>query len=318
MDTSLEPTPQAVLAPLTGSAIFLVLTINKGGENTVRDVLSNLSGLERSVGFRYPDGHLSCIAGIGPDAWDRLFAGPRPANLHPLPEFVGDKHRSVSTPGDLLLHIRARQMFLCFELALQTLRQFGDAVAVVDETQGFQYFDERDLLGFVDGTENPSGAAADRAALVTERLDPGFAGSSYVIVQKYLHDLPGWNQLPVEQQEQAIGRSKLDDIEMDEGAKPANAHTVLASVVDEDGTERKILRANMPFGSLQRKEYGTYFIGYASDPRITETMLANMFVGSPRGTYDRILDFSTAVTGTLFFVPTQDFLDDLPDAPAQK
>jgi porphyrinogen peroxidase len=304
---------QPVLTPLTEAAIFLVLTVRDGAEDEVRDLLEDVSGLGRSVGFREPDGELRCVVGIGSQLWDRLFSGPRPAGLHPLAEIVGGRHTAVSTPGDLLFHLRARRMDLCFELAAQLLKRLAGRADVVDETHGFKYFDERDLLGFVDGTENPTGASACIAATLGDD-DPDFARGSYVIVQKYLHDLASWNAISIEEQERVIGRTKLDDIEMSDAVKPPNSHVALNTITDEDGTERKIVRDNMPFGTLGKGEFGTYFIGYASDPAVTELMLQNMFIGRPPGNYDRILDFSTAVTGSLFFVPSADMLDDLPPA----
>lgn len=309
------PEPQAVLSPLTGAAVFLVLTVHPGGEDTVRALLPDLAGLRRSVGFRAPEGGLTCVTGIGSDAWDRLFAGPRPAGLHPFREVAGARHRAPATPGDLLLHVRAERTDLCFELAARLTERLAGAAAVVDSVQGFQYFDDRDLLGFVDGTENPEGRAAETAALVGDE-DPGFAGGSYVVVQKYLHDLDKWNALSTEEQEGAVGRTKLGDIELDDDVKPADSHVALTVLTGPDGGERKIVRFNMPFGSFERGgEYGTYFIGYARTPEVTEEMLRNMFVGRPPGTTDRLLDFSTAVTGSLFFVPTADFLDTPPPPP---
>jgi putative iron-dependent peroxidase len=310
-----QPVPQPVLTPLTASAIFLVLDIDEGGESSVREVLADLAGLQRSVGFRYLDGGLACVASIGSLAWDRLFAGPRPAHLHPFQELVGRRHRAVATPGDLLLHIRANEMFLCFELAQLIMNRLAGAVTIVDEVHGFKYFDERDLLGFVDGTENPSGPAAATAITVTAQDDPDFVGSSYVIVQKYLHDLQTWQALSTEEQERVVGRTKLNDVELDDDIKPTNSHVALNTVTAPDGTERQILRDNMPFGEFSRGEFGTYFIGYASTPELIEQMLTNMFIGSPEGNYDRILDFSTAVTGSLFFTPTATFLDELPPPP---
>ena len=304
--------PQAVLSPLTRTAIFLVVTIDPGGETVVRDLLSALSGLQRAVGFREPYGRLSCVAGIGSPAWDRLFDGQRPAELHPFRELVGARHRAVSTPGDLLFHIRAERLDLCFALASEIMDRLRGSVTVRDEVFGFKYFDVRDLLGFVDGTENPVGPVASAAVLVGDE-DPEFAGGSYVIVQKYIHDLRAWNAVPVEAQEKVIGRTKLSDVELDDAVKPPDSHVALNTIVDPDGTQRQILRDNMPFGSPSRGEFGTYFIGYARTPSVTERMLQNMFLGNPPATHDRILDFSTAVTGTLFFVPTVDFLDDLPD-----
>jgi porphyrinogen peroxidase len=309
-----DETPQPVLSPLTASAVFLVVTVNDGGEAAVRDLLGDFAALQRSVGFRIPEGKLACVVGIGSLAWDRLFSGPRPAELHPFRPLAGGRHSAVATPGDLLFHIRASRMDLCFEFATQVMARLAGSVTVRDEVQGFRYFDERDLIGFVDGTENPSGAAAADAAVVGGE-NQEFAGGSYVIVQKYVHDIAAWNALPVEEQEKVIGRSKLSDIEMPDEIKPSNSHVALNTIIDADGTQRQILRANMPFGAPGRGEFGTYYIAYAATPSVTEQMLVNMFIGKPPGNYDRILDFSTAETGGLFFVPSAGFLDDLPDPP---
>jgi putative iron-dependent peroxidase len=306
---------QPVAASLTRAAIFLVVTVNDGPDHeaAVRGLCGDLAGLLRAIGFRDLDGRLSCIMGFGSDAWDRLFGAPRPAELHPFKEIRG-VHHAVATPGDILFHIRSTRMDLCFELATLIMARLGDAVSTADEVHGFQYFDDRDLLGFVDGTENPVDQAAVDAAVIGEE-DAAFAGGSYVIVQKYLHDLKGWNAVPVEEQEKIVGRTKLSDIELDDATKPTNAHNAL-TIIEEGGEELKIVRANMPFGEVGKGEFGTYFIGYSRSPRRTEQMLENMFVGKPPGNYDRLLDFSRAVTGTLFFVPTATFLEDVAPEPA--
>jgi porphyrinogen peroxidase len=305
------PIPQPIAAPLTRAAIFLVATINPGADSctTVRSLCGDLAALLRAVGFREPAENLSCVMAFGSEAWDRLFGTPRPAELHPFREIGGGPRHAVATPGDLLFHIRAGRMDLCFELASQTIARLGNAVTPVDEVHGFRYFDSRDLLGFVDGTENPTGEGAVDATVVGEE-DPVFAGGSYVVVQKYLHDMDGWNALPTEAQEHIIGRTKLSDIELDEGVKPSWAHSAL-TVIEENGREIKIVRDNMPFGQVGQGEFGTYFIGYARDLSVIERMLHNMFVGDPPGEYDRLLDYSTAVTGTVFFVPSHDLLEGL-------
>ncbi|MBK4215662.1 Dyp-type peroxidase [Paracoccus caeni] len=303
-------TSQPVENGLTRAAIFLVVTLKDSPEvvPTLQSLLADLAGIVRGVGFRISDGELSCVAGIGSDAWGRLFPGPRPRDLHPFAEIDG-VHRAVSTPGDVLFHIRASRMDLCFELATHLMARIGAVVTVEDETHGFKYFDDRDLIGFVDGTENPTGDDRVQATLIGDE-DPGFRGGSYVIVQKYLHDLAAWEKIPVEQQERIIGRKKLSDIELLDADKPPYAHNVLTSITDEDGNALDILRDNMPFGRPGAGEYGTYFIGYAKTPAVTERMLHNMFVGNPPGTYDRLLDVSRAVTGTLFFVPPASMLED--------
>jgi putative iron-dependent peroxidase len=307
------PEPQPVGSPITRSAIFIVATIAPGNDaaSRVRAWCGDVAGLVRSVGKRVPSGNLSCVCGFGATAWDTLFGNPRPAALHPFREFGPAGRRALATPGDLLLHIRAEQMDLCFELATQIIAALGDAISVVDEVQGFRYFDMRSIIGFVDGTENPVGRKAVDFTIVGSE-DPSFSGGSYVLVQKYLHNMTAWNTLTVEAQERIIGRTKLSDIELDDTVKPTNSHSALTTIT-EDGQEVKILRDNMPFGRPGAGEFGTYFIGYARSPAPLELMLENMFVGRPPGNYDRLLDFSTAVTGGLFFVPSADLLEALAD-----
>src|SRR5215470_5652429 len=182
--------PQTVAAPLTRAAIFLVLKMNSGPESldTIRGFCPDLSAIFRAVEFRDLEGGLSCVMGIGSQAWDELFGLPRPAELHPFREIRAGARHAVSTSGDLFFHIRAKRMDLCFELAAQIMARIGTAASPADEVQGFRYFDDRDLLGFVDGTENPRGQEAVSAVLIGDE-DPAFAGGSYVIVQKYVHNL---------------------------------------------------------------------------------------------------------------------------------
>lgn len=305
--------PQPVVGPLTRSAIFLVLCLRAERDNDppLRSFFASLSGLVRAVEFRNIEAGLTCVAGFGSHAWDRLFGSPRPAELHPFREFRAGSRHAVSTPGDILFHIRAKRIDLCFELATHIINELGDIVSVADEVHGFRYFDDRDLLGFVDGTENPRGEDALNAALVAGE-DSEFAGGSYVIIQKYLHDISRWNALPTEEQERIMGRKKLSDIELSDAVKPSSAHNALTTIV-ENGKEVKILRDNMPFGKPGHGEFGTYFIGYSRSPRVTEQMIENMFVGRPPGNYDRLLDFSHAVTGSLFFAPSATFLENLGD-----
>lgn len=306
-----DPQPQDILTPITESAVFLTACVDAGGEGTVADLLPDLAGLRRSVGFRAPDARLSCVVGIGAELWDRLFDAPRPVGLHPFRELRGPVHTAPSTPGDLFFHIRADRLDMCFELARLIVDRLGSEVRVVDEVHGFKSFDERDLLGFVDGTENPEGQAASAAVLIGDE-EPDNAGGSYLIVQKYLHDLEAWNALTVEQQEAAVGRTKLDDVEFADEDKAPDAHLTLNVIEDEAGEQLQIMRFNMPFGRAGSGEFGTYYVAYAATPAVTEEMLDNMFLGKGGATHDRLLDFSTALTGNLYFIPSADFLDDPP------
>lgn len=304
--------PQPVVQSAGMAAIFIVLSLADGDEaaGTARDALGEVPAMLRTLNLRLPSAALSCVIGIGHDAWPRLFPDhPRPKGLHPMKAFKGAKHTAPATPGDLLLHIRATRTDACFELAMRIREQLGDAVVPVDEVHGFRYLDARSMVGFVDGTENPQGQEAVEATLIGDE-DPAYAGGSYVIVQKYIHDMAAWNALPVAEQEKVIGRTKYDDIEMDDEVKPTNSHIALNVIEDEDGNEQAILRANLPFGNPSRNEYGTFFIGYARSLEIIEQMLTNMFIGRPEGNYDRLLDYSRAVTGTAFFVPSASFLEE--------
>jgi len=308
------PEPQPVLGGLTESAVFLVVsaTGRPGSRGRLLDVASSVNDLVRAVGFRQSPATLTCVVGFGAAFWDavRPPGAPRPDGLHPFRAVQGAVHDAPSTPGDVLFHVRADRADLTFELTRQVMAALGDAVRVEDHVTGFRYFDSRDLLGFVDGTENPTGRSAASAALIA---DGPFAGGSHVVVQKYVHDLAAWGALPVEAQERVIGRTKLDDVELADDVQPPDSHVALNTIVEDDGTERDVLRDNMAFGDPAAGVLGTYYIAYAADVGVVERMLERMFVGDPPGRYDHILDVSTALTGTSFFVPSLDLLESLAD-----
>jgi putative iron-dependent peroxidase len=303
---------QSIDAPLSLAAVFLVVSVagDAAALAKVCSVLGGLDDLVKTVGFRDLSGRLSCIAGIGSDLWDRLQAGKRPKELKPFAPIKGAVHSAPSTPGDLLFHIRAERTDLCFEFERILLDSLGAGVTVVDEVSGFRYFDARDLLGFVDGTANPNGLDLPGSSLVGAE-DADFIGGSYVVVQKYLHDLGAWGRISTQQQEAIIGRTKIDNIEIDDDDAPRKSHKSLATIVDPDGTEHDILRDNMPFGRPGHQEFGTYFIGYSRYLWVIEKMLQRMYVGDPPGAYDRLLDFSTPHTGTTFFAPARPTLQKL-------
>jgi putative iron-dependent peroxidase len=295
-----------VLGPPGSAAVFLVVTVDPGGEAAARGTLAELAGWQRAFAFPHPDAGLTCVAGVGAEVWDRLYGTPRPAALHPFRELAGPRHHAVSTPGDLLFHIRAARPDVCFALTAEIMKGLRGAATVQDEVHAFAYYDARNLLGFIDGTENPVGPDAAETALVGDE-DPEFRGGSYAVVQKYLHDVAAWEDLTTEEQERVVGRAKSTGLELD----APGSHKEVNTVLGPDGGEQRILRAAMPFGRPGRGEFGTYFIAYARDPQITETMLRRMFLGTPAGGPDPLLDFSRAVTGTLFFVPSADLLQDL-------
>jgi putative iron-dependent peroxidase len=250
--------------------------------------------------------------GIGSSIWDPLTNLPKPAELHPFPEVRGARHTAVSTPGDILFHIRAERRDVSFEFETQLLTKLGDSVKVVDETTGFRYFDARDLLGFVDGTANPVGPDVSDAVCIADTDDATAVGGSYIVIQKYIHNMDGWRGLSNEQQEAIIGRTKLENMELDDAEQgQQQSHKTLATIEDDSGNEYAILRDNMPFGAPGHKEFGTYFIGYSKKLWVIEKMMERMFVGNPPGKHDLILDFSTPLTGTTFYAPTSSALASL-------
>ena len=305
--------PQDVTNGPGEHAIFMVFGLRdeKGALNQVKEMCADFPVVARSLRTRLPASAVSCVMGFGSEAWDRLFPGRgKPKELEVFREIRGAKHTAVSTPGDLFFHIRAARMDVCHEAASIISAKLRGAVSHIDEVHGFRYFDGRAIIGFVDGTENPEDEERFACAVIGEE-DASFAGGSYAFVQKYLHDMEAWNALSTEEQEQAIGRRKFDDVELGDEEKPENAHNAVTNIEDADGNELKIVRANMPFSNPAKGEFGTYFIGYAGTFSTTRKMLENMFIGEPEGNTDRLLDFSTAVTGTLFFVPSMEMLEEL-------
>ena len=273
-------------------------------------ICSLVNNLNKSFTIRIPDGRSSCVMGIGHDAWIKLqLPTPLPKELVNFESINGGKHSAKATSGDLHFHLRGLNMAICFDMATAISNVLQPVAECFDEIHGFRYWDGRSIIGFVDGTENPIGEERKFFAVVGDE-DSTYKGGSYLFVQKYFHNMKNWESLSTEDQEKVIGRYKMNDIEMDDNVKPDNSHSALTSITDENGNDLKIVRDNMPFGNPSKGEVGTYFIAYASTFSTTKKMLENMFIGNPPGNYDRILDFSTAQTGALFFVPTLEVLDE--------
>ena len=293
------------------NTVFLVWAFKKNItkkllKSTFEKVCGLVDNLNNSVTNRFPEGRASVTIGISHSAWLSLgLPKPLPKELKDFQPIKGSKHTAVATEGDLHFHIRADNQSLAYDMAA-TINEVMQPIAnCIVNVQGFRYWDGRAIIGFVDGTENPRGAEREQFAVVGNE-DPDYQGGSYLFVQKYVHDMNAWRALPVSEQEKVIGRSKEMDIEMDDDTKPSNSHSALANV----GDDLKVVRDNMPFHDPISHQMGTYFICYANTFSTVEKMLTNMFIGNPAGNYDRLLDFSTAETGTLFFVPSLDMLDE--------
>ena len=304
----MNPDSQNVTDYTNNNTIFLVWIFNDSPEigDVFQRICKLLINLNNSANVRFPVSRASCVMGIGHDAWLKLqLPTPMPKELVDFVPVGGAKHTAISTKGDLHFHIRADTTSICYDMAAEITKVLDPVAVSVEEVHGFRYWDSRSILGFVDGTENPHGQDRELFSLVADE-DPDYKGGSYLFVQKYMHNLSAWKNLTTEQQENVIGRYKANDIEMADDVKPANSHIALANI----GDDLKIVRDNMPFGKMSTNDMGTYFIAYASTFTTVQKMLTNMFVGSPEGNYDRILDFSTAKTGSLFFVPTFNMVDD--------
>ncbi len=287
-------------------ATFMTLEVAPGAENSARarKACSHVPNLTEEVRRDGKEGNLHSVVAVGANAWDGMFDGIRPRLLRPFAELEDGPRKAPSTPGDILVHIRSDRADLVFELARRVYADFGDAVSIVEEIHGFRYLDTRDLTGFVDGTENPTGDHRAEVALV-DGEDPEFAGGSYVALQRYIHDLTKWETVAVPEQEQIIGRTKTDNVEFKSDEKAPYAHIKRASI-KEDGKSLELLRHSMPYGTAD--EHGLYFIAYCGTPDNFDKMLAQMMVADADGQHDHLMDYTTAVTGASFFAPSLDFL----------
>ena len=308
---ALDTEPQSIDAPMSAAAAFLVLIVkdDEASLSTARSVVASTDDLLKNVRIRANGGVFTCNVGISHRVWGPLTGKPAPKELAPFREVRGATHTAVATAGDLLYHIRAESTDVIIEFEKLLLEALGDAVTAIDDVAGFRYFNGRDLLEFVDGTANPDGLDLPAATIVGEE-DPAYVGGSYVVIQKYLHDLSAWRAQKVETQEAIIGRTKFDNVELPDAIEGQKSHKTLCTIEDAEG-EHDILRDNMPFAVPGRGEYGTYFIGYSRHLWVIEKMLERMFVGNPPPLHDRILDFSKAVAGVTFFAPARKFLSDL-------
>lgn len=300
--------PQNVLDDHGTNTIFTVWNFKES--MAIKEVFQRICALvinlNHSAFVRFPDYGASCVMGIGCNAWQLLGLPERlPKELENFAPVTGARHTAVATRGDLHFHLRGINESICLDMAADIAKVLAPVAECVEEVHGFRYWDGRSIFGFVDGTENPKGAQRAYFGLIGNE-DAAYKGGSYLFVQKYIHDLNAFKALPVEEQENVFGRYKQSDVEMPDDVKPKNSHSALANV----GDDLKVIRDNMPFGNMSTNEMGTYFIAYASTFSTVKKMLDNMFIGDPPGNYDRLLDFSTAKTGSLFFVPTLDMLDD--------
>lgn len=257
-----------------------------------KQFLQQLTELQQT----FPDAGLGAVIAFGHTLWRDLSGGQGAAQLK---EFLPlGKGIAPATQRDLLIHIQSLRHDVNFSLAQAALSSFGAAITVEEETHGFRWVEDRDLSGFVDGTENPQGEKRQQVAIIADGED---AGGSYVFTQRWQHNLKQWQRLDVSKQEQVMGRTKVSNEELDSETRPETSHV---SRVDlkEHGQGLKILRQSLPYGTASGTN-GLFFIAYCATLHNIEQQLLSMF-GETDGKYDAMLRFTKPVTGSYFFAPS--------------
>lgn len=290
---------------------FIVLALNRQDLTDEQEQVANFADMSqaiiRSMRIRKPEAGLQVAIGFSNQAWDYLFPNAnKPQELETYQTLTGAEYSMPASDGDIFLHIRASEEAVVYEIVRQFMKLLAPVTTVIDETKGFRYLEGRAIIGFIDGTEAPAPEDAADYAIIGDE-DSDFINGSYAFAQKWQHDMAFWEKLSVEHQERAVGRHKFDDMELDDDDKLENAHNV-ASKLEIDGEEQKIIRMNVPFSDPAMDYTGTYFIGYARHWQVTKQMLEQMLEKS-----DFLLTFSTLLSGQLFFIPSRDTLADIAD-----
>ncbi|MFS2222141.1 Dyp-type peroxidase [Pantoea sp. B65] len=276
-------------------AIYLEASV-QGDLDAIRSGSKQFLQQLAQLQLQYPDAGLGAVLAFGHSLWRDLQAGQGAAELKAfLP--LG-KGMAPATQRDLLIHIQSLRHDVNFSVAQAALASFGAAITIEEETHGFRWTEDRDLTGFVDGTENPQGEKRQQVAIIADGDD---CGGSYVFTQRWQHNLTQWQRLDVSKQEQVIGRSKVANEELDSATRPATSHI---SRVDlkQHGQGLKILRQSLPYGSASGTN-GLFFIAYCATLYNIEQQLLSMF-GETDGKYDAMLRFTKPVSGSYFYAPS--------------
>jgi len=245
-------------------------------------------------------GGVNMVVGFRPELWARVSPDQVPHRVEGFNSPVQgvDGYAMPAKQYDLWLWVAGHAYERVFDAAREAIAALEATAVLVDETDGWTYKDNRDLTGFIDGTENPSLAVAPEVALIPDGK-PGAAGS-VVLVQKWIHDSRTWEALPVIEQEKTIGRTKADSAELPEEIRGPHSH-VSRTVIQQNGEEQHIFRRNTPFGTPST--HGTIFVGFSADQKILARMLTRM-AGAEDGIRDTLTYYATAVSGAYYFVPS--------------
>ncbi|GIU42013.1 hypothetical protein TUM4438_07600 [Shewanella sairae] len=301
-----------VLSNPTSHVEYLTFCLKQGSalSDSIADCIAAISGIEKSINHKDLTAGLSISIGFSANAWPQLFPEhPMPAELHPFTAMSNGERVFPATAGDIFVMIKSERIDLNFQAAKYIRNSLADIATLTEDIQGYKYLDNRDMIDFVDGTENPDGDERVEAVLVANDIEL-HQGGSYLHVQRYIDRQGLWDKQTTEYQEQVVGRTKMDNVELSDDVKPAWAHNA-KSKVEINGEEIKMLRQNRPYGNAM--EHGTMFVGFAATPSIINTSLSQMINADADGHYDRLLDFVEAKTGCLFFMPSKAFLEQFDD-----
>ena len=302
-------TAQSVILPLPSDhARFIVLRLKDLTIDELKEKLADLFTTRDRLITQHPNAQIKTGVAFGPELWTQLY-NQSPAGFKQLQPIQGSFQMPV-VPADLLIHIASARADICFALSQSFFEGIQEKVEVLDERVCFRYFDGRDITGFIDGTENPQ-FPDDRAEVALLGEDAGiFADGSFVFAQRYAHNLEKWKQLKVDAQENVMGRTKLESIELDDEVKPKYAHIARVVIEDEEGEEMEILRHSLPYGE-GRGDQGLFFIAYTKNLNIIDHMLEHMFGTAGDGIHDRLLQFVTPMDGAYYFAPSEELLEEV-------
>jgi porphyrinogen peroxidase len=303
----MTPFQSGIVAEASSDALFITFNVNRSEINNLKNALAAAPALIEELQLQFPAADLHTAIGLSSLIWDELDS-KRPKLLATFPHVAGKDIEFTPTDVDLVLHIRSSRRDATYQLANVLFKAFGSSVTLVEEVSCFKYLDNRDLTGFVDGTENPAGEQRKAVALVGDE-DPSFEYGSYFNLMRFVHDLDKWEKEDLKTQEDIFGRTKHTNQEYPSAEKSVHAHTKRTSLKDENGNSMEILRHSMPFASLTEK--GLMFASYSKTPVIFNLMLESMVKGDENGNTDHLMKYTRATTGQAFFIPSNQWLTSL-------
>ena len=279
-----------------GTAAHAYLEFDASGGRAGTDLVRAVASLREP---RTTMGGVNLVAGFRPELWREAAPADAPADLTGFDDdLVGiDGFVMPATQHDAVLWLSGSAYDVVFDVARNAISELGELASVAEETSSWPYRHDRDLTGFIDGSENPTLIEAADVAVIPDGR-PG-AGGTILLLQKWSHDATAWESLSDAEQERVIGRTKPASVELDD--KPADSHV---ASTDQD-TFGKIFRRNMPFGTVT--DHGTMFVGFCADQRPLVAMLESM-AGLTSGARDALTRYTRPLTGAYYFIPSTEAL----------